>query len=119
MRTTICAAVRRELEIEARAERLVAEAELHHLRLDDDAPALEERQEIARVFAANVDADPPRALVLEASEQADRVAIGRRVLVLRDAGGRSAREGTRFSGLSSVIVRPPPRGAPACPTCFT
>ena len=91
-------AVRRELEIEARAERLVAEAELHHLRLEDHAPALEERQQIARVLAANVDADAPWALVLEAGEQADRVAVRRRMLVLGDEK-RARQEGHAVLGI--------------------
>ena len=50
-----------QLEIEARAEGLVAEAQLHHLRLEDDASSLEEREEIGGVFTAHLDADAARA----------------------------------------------------------
>src|ERR1019366_5002739 len=78
------APVGRKLEVEARPERFVAEPELHHLWLDDDPPTLEERQEVARVFAPDVDSDAPGTLILEACEQADRVAVGGRMLVLRD-----------------------------------
>ena len=85
-----------ELEIEAGAKRLVAEAELHHLRLDDDAPPFEEREKVARVLAAHVDSDAPRPLILEAREQADRVAIGRRVLVLRHEQRAREKRDPRF-----------------------
>jgi hypothetical protein len=72
-------AVLGELEIEAGAERLVAEPELHHLRLEDDPTPLEEREEIGRVLAADLDPDAPRAVVLEAREhpQGVTVACGR------------------------------------------
>ena len=105
-------AVLRQLEIEARAERLVAEAELHHLRLDDDAAPLEEREQIARVLAAHFDPDAARALRSRsargggwrrgrpwASDSASR-------------GARSGRSGVRAFGSSSVTVSEPPGPCP-------
>ncbi len=75
-------AVGRELEIEAGSQGLVAEAQLHHLRLDDDTPALEKGEQIARVLAANIDSDATWPLVFEAGEEANGLAIRRGVLIL-------------------------------------
>ena len=97
--------VGRQVEIEARTQRLVAEAELHHLRLEHDAPALQERQEVAHVFAAHVDADTPRPLRLEASQHADRFAIPGRGLILRLQEQALGKSGMRCTGSSIVTVQ--------------
>ena len=74
------------------AQRLVAEAELHHLRLDDDPPPLEQRQADRRVLAPHFDPHPARPFVLEPREHADRLAVGRRRLALhREEGARQER----------------------------
>ena len=90
-------AVGTELEIEARAKRLVAEAELHHLRLEDHPASLEVREEIGGVFPADLDANAARAVVLEAREDPQRLAIGGGLLRLeleqRGRGERRPRVG--------------------------
>ena len=103
-------AVGGQLEVEPRTQRLVAEAELHHLRLDDHAPPLQERQQIARVFAADVDSDAAGPLVLEAREQPDRVAIRGRVLVLRDEQ-RARQQRHPVLGIEQRDGQPAPRAA--------
>jgi len=103
-------AVGGQLEIEPRTERLVAEPELHHLRLDDHAPPLQQRQEIARVFAPDVDSDAAGPLVLEACEQPDRVPIRRRMLVLRDEQ-RARQERDPVLGIEQRDGQPAARAA--------
>ena len=68
-----------QLEIEARLDRLVAEAELHQRRLEQHALPLEEGEQLGHVLAAHVDGGVPGVAALEAGEQAERVAIGRGV----------------------------------------
>jgi len=87
-----------ELEVEARTQGLVAEAQLHHLRLDDDPTPLEKRQEIAGVLAADVDPHAARPLILEPGEEPHRVAIGRRVLILTEQQ-RGRQEGLSRLGI--------------------
>ncbi len=77
-------AVLRELELEARAERLVVVAELHHLRLEDHAAPAQGVEQVARVLAAHLDADATRLLALEPREETQRLAVGGRRLRLRD-----------------------------------
>ena len=81
-----------QLEVEAGTDRLVAEAELHHLRLEDDASPFQERKEIGGVLAAHLGADPTRSVVLETRQQAERIAIGGRLLRL-ELEERRRREG--------------------------
>ncbi len=76
--------VLRELELEMRLEGLVVVTELHHLRLEDDPATSEREQQIARVLAADLDAHAARLLALEAREDSERLAVGRRRLRLRD-----------------------------------
>ena len=97
-----------QLEIEARTDRLVAEPELHHLRLEDDSAPLQERQEVGGVLAAHLGADPPGAIIFEPSEQAERVAIGRRLLrlELEERGRRERRTRVGIEQRHAEAARP-------------
>src|SRR5262245_61696181 len=70
-------AILAELEIEPRPKRLIPEAQLHHLRLEDHAPSLEEREELGGVFATNLYPDAAWTIGLVTSKHAKCVAIGR------------------------------------------
>ena len=78
-------AVRESSSSKCALEGLVVEAELHHLRLEDDAAPLSSDEEIARVLAA--DLDPRRRRACSISRRArrrKRVAVARGRLRLRD-----------------------------------
>jgi hypothetical protein len=89
-------AVPAKLEVEARTEGLVAEAKLHHLRLYDHPSAFEQGKELAGVFPADIDTDPPRTLVLEPSEQTNGVPIRGRVLILSAEKGARKKKSPRI-----------------------
>jgi len=66
-------------QIEPRLQGLVGEPELHERRLEQNAPAIEQRQEIGRVLSADIHRRMPWIAALEAPEQAKGVTIRRRM----------------------------------------
>jgi hypothetical protein len=67
----------RELEIETRSHRLITEAKLHHLWLEDHATSFEQRHQLGSIFATNLDADASWSIRFMTSEHTKRITIGR------------------------------------------
>ena len=81
------------LQIEARAQRLVGEAQLHQRGLEQDAAIAQERQQLRGVLAADVDRGVARVAALEARQDAQRVAVrgGRDALPVQGHAGQQRR----------------------------
>src|SRR5262245_58880701 len=67
-----------ELEVEARAERLVDETQLHERGFEQHASLAQERQELGRVLAPHIDRRMARVAAFEAREHAQSGTIAAR-----------------------------------------
>ncbi len=64
------------LQVEARAQRFFGEAQLHQRGLQQYAAIAQEREQLGRIFAADVDGRVARITALEAGQHAQRIAVG-------------------------------------------